>query len=167
LIKPVRVYPDPLLLSPCRSVTMEEAEPVVVDLVDTMRSLTRCVGLAAPQIGAPVRVAVVDCSRHPAASAHNGLVVLVDPRILKAPGREVGREGCQSLPTYTVDVARARRIVVEGQPGRLLWAAGFEARAIQHEMDHLDGVLILDRAAGARAVHRRGTGGAPPEVPPR
>jgi len=54
-----------------------------------------------------------------------------------------------------VDVARHRRIVVEGEPGWLVWAAGFEARAIQHELDHLDGILILDRAAGARAVHRR------------
>jgi peptide deformylase len=54
-------------------------------------------------------------------------------------------------------VARHRRIVAESEPGRPVWAGGFEARAIQHEIDHLDGILILDRAAGARAVHRRGT----------
>ena len=125
------------------------------DLVDTMRSLPRCVGLAAPQIGEPLRVAVVDCSRHPAAGAHNGLIVLVNPRIVEAAGREVGREGCQSLPWYTVDVARARRLVVESEADGLAWCSGFEARAVQHELDHLDGILILDRAANARAVHRR------------
>jgi peptide deformylase len=130
-----------------------------------MRALPRCVGLAAPQIGEPVRVAVVDCRQNPAASAHNELVVLVDPRIVEAAGREVGREGCQSLPWYTVDVARSRRLVVESEPGRLIWAAGFEARAIQHELDHLDGVLILDRAAGARAVHRRGVAAPPLPAP--
>jgi peptide deformylase len=166
VIKPVRTYPDPVLLARCEAVSASEAERVVVDLVDTMRSLPRCVGLAAPQIGEPARVAVVDCSEHPAAAAHNRLLVLVDPRILEAAGREVGREGCQSLPWYTVDVARHRRIVVESEPGRLVWAAGFEARAIQHEIDHLDGTLILDRAAGARAVHRRGTG-APSLTQPR
>ena len=146
-----------MLLARCEAVSESDAEGVAVDLLDTMRSLPRCVGLAAPQIGEPVRVAVVDCSGHPAATAGNGLLVLVDPRIVEAAGREVGREGCQSLPRYTVDVARHRRIVVEGRPGSQLWATGFEARAIQHEIDHLDGILILDRAAGARAIHRRGT----------
>jgi peptide deformylase len=167
LIRPVRTYPDPVLLGRCELVSAAEAERVATDLVDTMRSLTRCVGLAAPQIGEPARVAVVDCSRHPAATAHNQLLVLVDPRILEAAGREVGREGCQSLPWYTVDVARSRRIVVEGEPGRRIWASGFEARAIQHEIDHLDGILILDRAAGARALHRRGAAGSPPLPEPR
>ena len=156
MIRPVLLYPDPLLLRRCDSVGPAEAGRVVGDLLDTMQALPRCVGLAAPQIGEPVRVAVVDCSRHPAAAAHNGLLVLVNPRILEAAGREVGREGCQSLPWYTVDVARARRVVVESEASGPAWCSGFEARAVQHELDHLDGVLILDRAAGARAVHRRG-----------
>jgi peptide deformylase len=162
LIKPVRTYPDPVLLGRCEPADPSGAERVAADLVDTMRALPRCVGLAAPQIGVPLRVAVVDCSRHPAAGAHNGLLMLCDPRILQAAGRELGREGCQSLPWYTVDVVRSRRIVLEPEPGGLVWASGFEARAIQHEIDHLDGILILDRAAGARAVHRRGTPPAPP-----
>jgi peptide deformylase len=166
LIRPVRTYPDPVLLGGCEPASAADAERVATDLVDTMRSLPRCVGLAAPQIGEPVRVAVVDCSRHPAAGAHNGLLMLFDPHILEAAGRELGREGCQSLPWYTVDVVRSRRIVAEGEPRRLVWASGFEARAIQHEIDHLDGILILDRAAGARAVHRRGaTEPGPPAAP--
>jgi peptide deformylase len=159
LIKPVRLYPDPVLLQPCEAVGVTKAEQVTADLIDTMRSLPRCVGLAAPQIGEAVRVAVVDCTDHPAASSRNGLLVLIDPRIVEAAGREVGREGCQSLPWFTVDVARFRRVVVAGGPARTIWCSGFEARAVQHEMDHLDGVLILDRAAGGRAIHRR----RPPE----
>jgi peptide deformylase len=155
LIKPIRLYPDPVLVQPCEAVGVSDAGQVTADLIDTMRSLPRCVGLAAPQIGEPVRVAVVDCTDHPAASSRNGLLVLIDPRIVEAAGREVGREGCQSLPWYTVDVARFRRVVVAGEPARTIWCSGFEARAVQHEMDHLDGVLILDRAAGGRAIHRR------------
>lgn len=166
MIRPVRTYPDPILLKRCEPASPSDAERIANDLVDTMRSLPRCVGLAAPQIGEAVRVAVVDCRQNLAATANNALVILTDPRILEAAGREVGREGCQSLPWYTVDVVRSRRLVLESEPGRLIWAAGFEARAIQHELDHLDGVLILDRAAGARAVHRRGAAGPPPQVQP-
>jgi peptide deformylase len=155
LIRPVRLYPDPLLVEPCRPVAARDAQRLVTDLVDTMRSLPGCVGLAAPQIGEAARVAVVDCGGHPACEAGNGLVVLIDPRVLQGVRREVGREGCQSIPWYTVDVKRFRRIEVETEPGRRAWSTGIEARAIQHELDHLDGILILDRAAGARAVHRR------------
>jgi peptide deformylase len=72
----------------------------------------------------------------------------------------VGREGCQSIPQYLVDVKRFKRVVVRSEwSPRCAWCAGFEARAVQHELDHLDGVLILDRAAGARAIHRRPGGG--------
>jgi peptide deformylase len=158
LIRKVRTYPDPMLSERCLLAGPAEAERAVADLVDTMRALPRCVGLAAPQIGVPLRVAVVDCSTHPAAlaAAHNGLLVLVNPVLTEAAGREVGREGCQSIPQFLVDVKRYRRIVVRSdwQPAPV-WSMGFEARAAQHEMDHLDGVLILDRAAGARAIHRR------------
>jgi peptide deformylase len=155
VIRPVRLYPDPVLLERCAPAGDADAERVVVDLVDTMRALPRCVGLAAPQIGELVRVAVVDCARHPAATSHNGLLVMVNPVLVDCAGSEVGREGCQSIPQYLVDVKRYRRIVIRSQWQSLTWSAGFEARAVQHEMDHLDGVLILDRAAGARAIHRR------------
>jgi peptide deformylase len=155
VIRPVRTYPDPVLVQACAPAGPAEAERVIADLVDTMRSLPGCVGLAAPQIGEPVRVAVVDVSGHRACTAGNGLLTLVDPRLVDGAGREVGREGCQSIPSYIVDVRRFRRIVVETEPGRCVWSTGIEARAIQHELDHLDGVLILDRAAGARAIHHR------------
>jgi peptide deformylase len=157
LIRPIRVFPDPVLKRPCDAVAVSEAEQVIRDLVDTMRSLPRCVGLAAPQIGEPVRVAVVNVSSHPAVLAHNGLLVLVNPLVTASQGREVGREGCQSLPGITADVARAKRLTVSTQahPGQQIWSTGFEARAIQHELDHLDGVLILDRVASVAAIHAR------------
>jgi peptide deformylase len=157
VIRPVRLYPDPVLIQRCAPASPEDAERVAADLVDTMRSLPGCVGLAAPQIGVPLRVAVVDCGRHRASTAGNGLLVLVNPRLVEGAGRELGREGCQSIPWYTVDVRRYRRVVVETGAGERVWCAGIEARAVQHELDHLDGVLILDRAAGARAIHRRAT----------
>jgi len=159
LIRQVRIYPDPVLLQRCAAAGVGDAERLVADLVDTMRSMPGCVGLAAPQIGEPARVAVVDCSGHRASTATNGLLVLVDPRLVEGAGRELGREGCQSIPWYTVDVQRFRRVLVECAPGRRVWCSGIEARAVQHELDHLDGVLILDRAAGARAIHRRQHGG--------
>jgi peptide deformylase len=161
LVRRIHTYPDPVLLERCAPAGPADADRLVADLVDTMRALPRCVGLAAPQIGEPLRVAVVDCGGHPAATAHTGLLLLVDPAILEGAGSEVGREGCQSIPQYLVDVKRFRRVVVrsEWEPSHA-WCAGFEARAVQHELDHLDGVLILDRAAGARAIHRRPDAGS-------
>ncbi|MDP9248216.1 MAG: peptide deformylase [Candidatus Dormibacteraeota bacterium] len=138
----------------CDPVSRAGAEPVVRDLVDTMRSLERCVGLAAPQIGEPVRVAVVDVRSHPAAQAHNGLLVLINPVVTAASGQELGREGCQSLPGITADVTRSRRLTLLSELQEI-WSAGFEARAVQHELDHLDGVLILDRVASVAAIHVR------------
>jgi peptide deformylase len=117
---------------------------VARDLIDTMRSFPGCVGIAAPQIGEPVRVAVVDCTGHPRAVDPNGLLVLVNPRIVRADGSEVGREGCLSIPDLTANVRRATAIAVEAGAVSAQ-SVGFEARCIQHELDHLDGVLFLDR----------------------
>jgi peptide deformylase len=128
----------------CRPAGREEAERVARDLIDTMRAFPGCVGIAAPQIGEPVRVAVVDCSGHPRAEDPNGLLVLVNPRIVRAEGAQLGREGCLSIPDLTANVRRATTIAVEA--GRVaVQSVGFEARCIQHELDHLDGVLFLDR----------------------
>jgi peptide deformylase len=128
----------------CRPAGRDEAERVARDLIDTMRAFPGCVGIAAPQIGEPVRVAVVDCSGHPRAENPNGLLVLVNPRIVRADGAELGREGCLSIPDLTANVRRASAIAVEA--GQLaVQSVGFEARCIQHELDHLDGILFLDR----------------------
>ena len=133
------------------------AEPVgegldralAADLVDTMHASPACVGLAAPQIGVSRRAFALDVSGHPKVTTCHGLVVLFDPVILESSGRQVGREGCMSVPDLTANVARAVHIVVQGMTPdgevRVIATEGFEARAFQHEIDHLDGKLILDR----------------------
>jgi peptide deformylase len=157
----VLVHPDPRLKQVARRVEPGDlARRVASDLVDTMRAGPRCVGVAAPQIGELVRIVAVDCSTHAKATTHHGLLLLVNPVIAAADGSEIGREGCLSIPEITANVRRATAVVVEatdptGAPLRIE-AEGFEARALQHEIDHLDGVLILDRVASlATDVFRR------------
>jgi peptide deformylase len=141
----VLVYPHPMLKQVAAPAQAEEVEAVSRDLVDTMRSFERCVGLAAPQIGELSRVIAVDVRGHPKAEAtNNGLLVLANARIVHVEGSEVAREGCLSIPDLTANVRRATAIVVEHAEGTVE-SAGFEARCIQHELDHLDGVLFLDR----------------------
>ena len=140
----VLVYPHPALKEVAAPVQADEAEAVGRDLLDTMRSFERCVGLAAPQIGIPARVVAVDVRGHPKAESDSGLLVLANPRIKESEGSEVAREGCLSIPDLTANVRRALRIVVEHAAGSLE-SAGFEARCLQHELDHLDGILFLDR----------------------
>jgi len=135
-------------------------DELVADLLETMRASPACVGLAAPQIGVSRRVIAVDVSGHKKTTTCHGLVVLLDPVIVQASGREVGREGCMSVPDLTANVARATRVVVRGRtPGGddgVIATEGFEARAIQHEIDHVNGLLILDRVASlATDVFRR------------
>ncbi len=131
------------------------------DLVDSMYDAPGCVGLAAPQIGVPLRAFALDVSvmRKPPPGNH-GLVVLFDPEVLFTQGSDLKREGCMSVPDFTCDVRRATEVVVRGRTPegdvRVIEAEGFEARAFQHELDHLDGLLILDRVASARTdVFRR------------
>ena len=148
VVRDVLLHPHPLLTRRAEPATDPEA--VVADLLDTMGSFGHCVGIAAPQIGELVRVAVVDCSGHRKAPANHGRLVLVNPVIVAAAGAEVGREGCLSIPELTGDVRRATHVTVEAE-GLRVDAEGFEARAIQHEIDHLDGLLFLDRVESLEA----------------
>ena len=140
----VLLYPNPILKQVAAPVQARELDRVADALLATMASFERCVGLAAPQIGELVRVVAVDVSAHPKAQTSNGLLVLANPRIVAAEGAEVAREGCLSLPDVTANVRRATRVTVEHLSGTVE-CEGFEARAVQHELDHLDGVLFLDR----------------------
>ncbi len=141
----VLLYPDPTLKQVAAPAQADDAVSVGRDLLDTMRSFERCVGIAAPQLGELTRVIAVDVRSHPKAEpANNGLMVLANPRIVDREGSEVAREGCLSIPDLTANVRRATRIVVEHAEGTLE-SAGFEARCLQHELDHLDGILFLDR----------------------
>lgn len=135
---------------------MEEAvSNLIGDLVDTMRDGPGSVGVAAPQIGVNMRVCVVDVSKSKNGRDNNhGLLVMVNPEITRREGAAVMREGCMSIPDYTGDVERAVEITVRFIDGegvqREIDAAGFEAVAIQHEIDHLDGILFLDRVTSLK-----------------
>lgn len=163
-VRPVLRIPERVLKVAAEPVGDALDAALAEDLVDTMRSSPACVGLAAPQIGVSRRAFALDVSSHPKATTVHGLVVMFDPMIVESTGRKVGREGCMSVPDLTANVARATRIVVQGRSpeGRAVVVAteGFEARAFQHEIDHLDGLLILDRVASlendvfARKVYR-------------
>jgi peptide deformylase len=130
------------------------AQRLAADLVDTMRAHAGCVGLAATQVGELVRMVVVDVTEHPRAETSNGTLVLANPEIVAAEGSEVGREGCLSIPDLTANVRRATSVtVIAVSPGGTdvrVESAGFEARCLQHELDHLDGVLFLDRVESLR-----------------
>ncbi|MHB8571989.1 MAG: peptide deformylase [Candidatus Dormibacteria bacterium] len=155
MIRPVVRFPDPRLKRVCAPVDPAEAQRVIADLVDTMRASPGCVGLAAPQIGEPWRVAVVDVTGHRLATGVNGLLALVNPGLEESSERHTAREGCLSLPDVTADVSRASRVLVFGDGLPATWCDGFEARAVQHEVDHLDGILVLDRVTSVHAVHAR------------
>jgi peptide deformylase len=146
-VREVLTYPHPLLKQLCAPAQPDEVDGVVEDLLDTMRSFDHCVGLAAPQIGHPLRIAVVDITGHPRAKDPHGLMVMVNPKVTaRSEGSKVSREGCLSLPDLTANVRRPRRATV-AFGGDEVDLKGFEARCVLHEIDHLDGILFLDRVA--------------------
>jgi peptide deformylase len=156
VIRDVLVYPHPALKQVAREVhDAAEIARVARDLEDTMDAFGHTVGLAATQLGEMLRIVVVDVSGHRKTTSSNGRLVLVNPRIVAAEGAEVGREGCLSIPDLTANVRRATRIEVEAGDRRIV-SEGFEARCLQHEIDHLDGLLFLDRVDSLTAdVFRR------------
>ncbi len=161
-VRQVMRIPAPVLKQRANEVGSpdEEDEELGRDLVDTMRASPACVGLAAPQIGVSRRAFAVDVTGHPKATTCHGLIVMFDPEVVELSGRALGREGCMSVPDLTANVRRATALVVRGRSSegeRLVVATeGFEARAFQHEIDHLDGLLILDRVESlATDVFRR------------
>ncbi len=151
-VQKILLYPHPVLKTMARPVAAidDEIRQLVTDLIDTMREGPGSVGVAAPQIGVSLRVCVVDVSNSKLGRENNhGLMVLVNPEIVAREGGAVMREGCMSVPDYTGEVERATSITLrfldaEGAQQEVE-ASGFEAVALQHELDHLDGVLFLDR----------------------
>lgn len=143
-----------------------EVRALIADLVVTMRR-ARGVGIAAPQIGVPARVLIAGTGRD--------LLALVNPRTRRRWGHQTGPEGCLSIPGVVADVRRAFGVVIEGRSvsGRQVRvrATGLLSRILQHEIDHLDGILFLDRLTGARAPRARGrtpgTSGAARRTPRR
>jgi len=152
---------------------VDPADPAVVqlcaDLVATMRISPGCVGLAAPQVGVSANAFCVDVSAHSKTRTTHGLIVLVNAEIVEASRNEKAREGCMSVPELTGDVKRATKITVAGLlplSGErvLITTDAFEARALQHEIDHCVGMLFLDRVVGAHAVYPRKVYLQPPDA---
>jgi peptide deformylase len=160
-VRPVVGVPDPVLGTPTSPVEVFDGAlaQLVADLLDTMRASPGCVGLAAPQIGVGRRVAVIDLRGHKKAPVNHGELVLVNPAVVSRGDVDIAREGCMSVPDFTGDVTRATSLELAWQDAAgASWRdtfVGFEARAVQHEVDHLDGMLFLDRVSGREAVFRR------------
>lgn len=160
----IRRFPDPLLKRPAEMVEGGDASVsrLIDGMIRTMRQHPRCVGLAAPQVGSDLRIAVMDATAHPKGARASGLLVLVNPRFEALEGELAQREGCLSIPDLTANARRAARVRVTAQDqrgGRIdRWLEGFEAIVAQHEVDHLDGKLFLDRVANLKTdVFRRKT----------
>jgi len=158
-LRQIVTYPFPILKDTAKPVTDfgPEFEKLVADMAETMYDAPG-VGLAAPQINIPLQLCVIDISPK---DAPRELIVLANPKIIKGEGEEVDEEGCLSVREYCSNVPRYAKIWVEAQDinGQPLSfeAEGYYARVIQHEADHLDGFVILDRAdrkARAEALKR-------------
>ena len=143
----IRLYSDPILREkalPVQEITDVEQQ-LAQDMLDTMYASSIGIGLAAPQVGILKRLIVIDLDREdPEASP----LVLFNPKIQSLEGKAIAEEGCLSLPGITADVKRATKAVVTAQAlnGEPLRIEGEDllARALQHEIDHLDGILFID-----------------------
>jgi len=159
-IRRICLFPEAVLSRPSRPVREfgRGLKTLAVDLIDTLLA-SPGVGLAAPQIGAGDRLAVVDVSLRPLKkkggdSKDHGRLILVNPVLLEAGGVQEPREGCLSVPDLLANVRRFQSVTVQAQDldGKdfVIRAEGFEALALQHEIDHLDGTLFLDRVSNLK-----------------
>jgi peptide deformylase len=152
VIRPILKYGDQILHEPARRVETVTAEidRLVEDMIETMYAAPG-IGLAATQVGVPLRIFVVDVSigRNPA-----DLIVMINPEFVERDGMQLEEEGCLSVPGFNATVVRPERAVVKGldRTGQEQQreGAGLLARAFQHEMDHLDGMLFVDRLRGIK-----------------
>jgi len=154
-VHPILTYPDERLKQLSHAVEQvdDALRATLRDLEETMRAGPGGVGIAAPQIGIFQRIVIVDISSKPKHPNH-GRLILINPEILQWDGMAVGREGCLSVPDFTGNVIRADRISLtaldEQGMAQEYVCEGYEARAVQHEIDHLDGMLFLDRLVSRR-----------------
>lgn len=152
MIRPLLRYGVDILHQPAAPVDAitPATDAIIADMIDTMYAAPG-IGLAAPQIGVALRIFVVDISigRDP-----NGLIVMINPEFVERDGTQIEEEGCLSVPGFNATVVRPQRAVVkglgrQGQPIQVE-GTGLLARAFQHEMDHLDGTLFIDRLRGIK-----------------
>lgn len=171
-ILPILLYPDDRLKqisAPIEAID-DAIKGLIEDLLETLYQSPGCVGIAAPQVGALHRMVIVDASRNAKAGNNHGRIILINPLVLCSEGEVMAREGCLSLPHLTANVKRAQRIKVRAQNEHGQWwefnATDFEARVVLHEMDHLDGLLFLDRVASLKTDVFRRKRYTPPEQQP-
>jgi peptide deformylase len=152
LIRPILKYGDEFLHDVAKPVNIitPDIERLVDDMAETMYAAPG-IGLAAPQVGVPLRIFVVDLS---AGRDPSGLIVMINPEFVEREGVQLEEEGCLSVPGFNATVVRPTRAVVKGldRSGetRQYEGTGLLARAFQHEMDHLDGTLFVDRLRGIK-----------------
>jgi peptide deformylase len=152
VLRPILRLGDSILSEPARAVDTitPEIETLIDDMIETMYAAPG-VGLAAPQVGVALRIFVVDVSvgRDP-----NGLIVMINPEFVERDGVQLEEEGCLSVPGFNATVVRPSRAVVRARDRnweeRTHEGTGLLARAFQHEMDHLDGTLFVDRLRGIK-----------------
>jgi len=162
MILDVLQIPHPFLKARAHLVQPDHAglQTFIDDMVETLYHHPRCVGLAATQVGKPWRLIIVDAARAPKEGTRHGRIILLNPWIVRHAGPRLLREGCLSVPHYTGNVLRAYAVEIHGKDraGNAveIKADGFEAVVFQHELDHLDGKLFLDRVASLETdVFRR------------
>ena len=152
MIRPILKYGDQPLHERARDVDVVTADidRLIDDMVETMYAAPG-IGLAAPQVGVPLRLFVVDLS---VGSDPKGLLTVINPDIVELDGVQLEEEGCLSIPGFNATVVRPTRIVVKGldRAGaeQRFEGTGLLARAFQHEIDHLDGTLFVDRLRGIK-----------------
>jgi peptide deformylase len=152
VLRPIVRFGTAGLAAPAQPVTeiTDDIQTLIDDMVDTMYAAPG-IGLAAPQVGVPLRICVIDLT---AGRRDGELLTLINPEFVERSGMQLEEEGCLSLPGFTATVARPARAVVRaldrsGQE-KVLEGTGLLARALQHELDHLDGKLFVDRLRGIK-----------------
>ncbi len=149
-IRPIRTYPDPVLRTKTARVEKIDGslDRLIQDMIETMHAAPG-VGLAANQVGVSLQLAVIDLSTRENAEQRHPLYVIINPEIVSSEGSVVEEEGCLSIPDYSEKVKRAAKVKVRaqdrtGKPFEIE-AEGLLAKALQHEIDHLNGFLFVDR----------------------
>jgi len=154
-LREIRTYPDPVLRNKTTRVERIDStlDRLIEDMVETMRAAPG-VGLAANQVGVPLQLAVIDLSSREDEEQRHPLLIIINPEILSLEGSVIEEEGCLSIPDYAEKVKRAARVKVRAQDrmGRQfeLEAEGLMAKALQHEIDHLNGLLFVDRLSSLK-----------------
>jgi len=149
-LREIRTYPDPVLRKKTSRVEQIDSslDRLIKDMVETMHAAPG-VGLAANQVGVPLQLAVIDLSSREDEDQRHPLLVIINPEILSMEGSVIEEEGCLSIPDYAEKVKRAARVKVRAQDrtGKQfeLEAEGLMAKALQHEIDHLNGLLFVDK----------------------